>query len=69
MDDRAAEVEREERGLAAERDRSSSESDMIRGRWERAETRAAGLRDEVDRLARLLIDAGPAAEAEPGQAA
>ena len=69
LDNRAAEVEREEQSLAAERAQMAGELDAARARQDNAKARAA-LRDEAERLARLLIDAAPVVmPAKPGQAA
>jgi chromosome segregation ATPase len=68
LDDRAAEIEREELALEAERARAEGQLAQGRARWERAERRAEELRDEVERVARLLIDA-PAAPVPASQAA
>jgi hypothetical protein len=70
LDDRAAEVEREEQLVAAERARIAGELDVGRVRQDAAEQRVAELRDEAERLARLLIDTAPIkTEAHPSQAA
>lgn len=70
LDDRAAEVEREEHAVVAERSQMAGDLDAARERQASAERRAAELRGEVDRLARLLIDAAPdVAESQPSQAA
>ena len=70
LDNRAAEIEREEQLLAAERARMGGDLDGTRGRLEASETRAAAARDETERLARLLIETTPASSVmEPSQAA
>lgn len=70
LDNRAAEVEREEQALAAERAQMAGELDAARVRQDAAEMRAVELRDEAERLARLLIDAAPVTvPAPPSQAA
>jgi hypothetical protein len=69
LDNRAAEVEREEQSLEAERLRLAGELDASRAREAAAEARAEGLRAEAERLARLLIDAGPSPALLPSQAA
>ena len=69
LDNRAAEIEREEQVVAAERERSAGDLDAARARQEIAEAKTAAARDEAERLARLLIDAGPqAAAADSSQA-
>jgi hypothetical protein len=70
LDNRAAEVEREEQCLAAERTRAALDLDVARSRQDTAELRAAAAQQEAERLARLLIESGPANVAAPaGQAA
>jgi hypothetical protein len=70
LDNRAAEVEREEHAVVAERTQMAGDLDVARERRLEAERRAAELRDEVERLARLLIDAVPeVGDVSPSQAA
>ena len=70
LDDRAAEIEREERVVAAERIRTAGDLDAARARLEAIETRMAIAKDEAERLARLLIDAAAQpATTESNQAA
>jgi chromosome segregation ATPase len=70
LDNRAAEIEREEQVVAAERERTGGDLDAARARQDAAEARAAAARDEAERLARLLIDSAPqATAAESSQAA
>jgi hypothetical protein len=69
LDKRAAEVEREEQCVVAERTQTAGELDAARERQWAAERRAAALRDEIERLARLLIDAGPGKEELPASQA
>ncbi|HEX4589264.1 MAG TPA: hypothetical protein VH120_05010 [Gemmataceae bacterium] len=70
LDNRAAEVEREEQLFAAEKARAAGEMLAVRARHEAAELQAAAAREEAERLARLLIDAvPPAMPVQPSQAA
>lgn len=69
MDQRANELERERQALSAEQERMAAQMDLARIRWEAAERRALDLRDEVERVARLLIDSGPVLALPTGQAA
>jgi hypothetical protein len=69
LDNRAAEVEREEQSLVAERSRVAGELDAARAGQEAAESRAAALREEAERIARLLIDAVPSPAVHSSQAA
>jgi chromosome segregation ATPase len=70
LDNRAAEIEREEQVVAAERERSAGDLDAARARQEIAEAKTAAAQDKAERLARLLIDATPAsAVIESSQAA
>jgi hypothetical protein len=63
LDDRAAEIEREHEALAAERARMAGELDVARARQDAAELQTVTLREEAERLARLLIDVEPPAPA------
>lgn len=69
VDQRASELERERQALGAEQERMAAQMDLARIRWEAAERRALDLRDEVERVARLLIDSGPVLALPTGQAA
>jgi hypothetical protein len=68
LDNRAAEVEREEQLLTAERARMGGELDSARARQDAAELRAIVAKEEAERLAKLLIESPPVAT-QPSQAA